>query len=70
MIYARTRRLSTIAESGSGDPDRIRSTLTEIGSMQGELHDLGTALLESMQSDQERPESGSPMIDPIGGEDK
>ena len=61
MVYSRTRRLSEVIESGFDDQQRIRSTLEEISSMQGDLHRLGTELLESIQSSDPGP---GPAIDP------
>jgi len=60
MVYSRTRRLSEVIESGFDDQSRIRSTLEEISSMQGDLHRLGTELLESIQESGSGTDVGAP----------
>ncbi|MCH2146109.1 MAG: hypothetical protein MK082_13350 [Phycisphaerales bacterium] len=51
QVYRRTRRLSEKVEAGLIDSERIESSLTELGDLQDDLHDLGNRLLESLQEE-------------------
>ena len=59
QIYKRTRRIAGQMERESIPSDRIETSLREIGTMQEDLHQLGTQLLESLQqnSDQLTPQA-------------